>query len=67
MTWEDVLVGYAFGAYLFEGRREDMAELLRRIGRGEEKVAAIEGVLDMPLPAVRERLAAWIDGLRADD
>ncbi|MEZ5977638.1 MAG: hypothetical protein R3F34_05400 [Planctomycetota bacterium] len=64
MTWEDVVVGYAFSAYLFEGRRDDLLEIAGRFGGREEKTAVVEDVLEMPLDAVRERLRAWIVAMR---
>lgn len=61
MTWEDVAVGYAFAAYLCEGRRDDLLRLLPQLGRGAQKLPTIEATLGLPLPALRQRLAAWID------
>ncbi len=67
MGWEEVAVGYALSVYLCEARRTELFEILRRFEKGDEKMGVLEEVLQIPLPALRTRLARWIDELDADD
>lgn len=63
-TAEDLLCSYAISAYLFEGRRADLIEILKRIGKGDNPTLTFETVLGMPMDAFRERLVEWLAEVR---
>jgi len=63
-TAQDLLCSYAIGAYLFEGRRADLIEILKRIGKGDNPTLTFEAVLGMPMDAFRERLVEWLAEIR---
>jgi hypothetical protein len=56
----DMLVGYVFGAYLVEGRPEQAAEFLRRIGAGAAVEDVSRSVLGLSLRDLREHLLRWL-------
>jgi len=60
MKVEDLLVSYALAAYLIEGRPDQVAPLLRRIGGGVAPGMAIRQVLGMDIDQLTERLQRWL-------
>ncbi len=61
---EDLLVSYAFAAYLLEGRPADAPRILGRIGAGEHPVTVLEAVTRESLPQLQHRLQRWLDEIR---
>jgi hypothetical protein len=64
LTAEDLLTSYAVSAYLYEGRRRDLIQILQRIGKGETPIVVFESQLEMPIDAFRERLIDWLGEMR---
>ncbi len=60
MREQDVLYSFALAAYLFEGHRQSVPSLFRRIGAGEHPVHVFEEELGVPLPVIEGRLLRWI-------
>lgn len=61
---EDLLASYAISAYLFEGRRADLIEILKGVGKGDNPTLTFEKHLGMPMDAFRERLVEWLAEMR---
>jgi hypothetical protein len=61
---EDLLASYAISAYLFEGRRADLIEILKGVGKGDNPTLTFEKHLGMPMDAFRERLVEWLGEMR---
>lgn len=56
----DMLVDYAFAAYLVEGHPDKVAELLRRTGAGAKIDATSREVLGLTVPALQDHLVQWM-------
>ena len=57
----DFLVAYVFGAYLMEGRPEELSKLLRRIGRDRKtQEQAFREVLETDVGSLETRLIRWL-------
>ena len=57
----DLLHSFVLAAYLLEGRRSEVPELLRLVGAGEHPVHAFESALGAPLPAIEARMRRWLE------
>jgi hypothetical protein len=60
LSAEELVLAYAFAAFLFEGRRDDLADILREIGAGQPSAAAIEKQLGMSIESIGLRLGEWL-------
>jgi hypothetical protein len=64
LTVDDLLLSYAFAAYLLESRPEKVTRLLTRVGKGEQPTAVIEEELGQRLDRFEERLLRWLEERR---
>ena len=60
MTTEDLLVSYLLARYLIEGRRADVADVLRSAGKGEAAEAWVASRLGMTVEGLDRRLRRWV-------
>jgi hypothetical protein len=60
---DELVIGYAFCAYLFEGRREDLCKILDRMREGQTSPQAVEGVLSMSVESASQRLLEWLQAM----
>ena len=60
MTTEDLLVSYLLARYLIEGRRADVADVLRSAGKGEAPETWVESRLGMTVDGLDRRLRRWV-------
>lgn len=61
MRAEDLLVSYAFAAYLLEGQGQALPEILERVGAGGAGPDTLAAVIGNPVEEIERRFARWID------
>ena len=61
LTTEEMVLAYAFSAYLIEGRPNETPEILRRVGVAKEKASTVvPAVLKLDLPQLEARFTRWL-------
>jgi len=61
MTVEDLLVAYAFSAYLIEGHPKEVSDILHRVsGDKAQSTEVLASVLKMDMPTLEERFERWL-------
>lgn len=60
---DELVIGYAFCAYLYEGRRDDLCRILDRMREGQTSPQAVEGVLAMSVESASQRLLEWLQAM----
>lgn len=60
LTPEELVLAYAFAAFLFEGRRDDLVDIFQLTAAGQPSAAAIEKQLGMSLESASARLREWL-------
>ena len=56
----DVLVSYAFAAFLVEAHGVALPRIVERVGLAEDPVRVLEAELECELPALERRFRAWL-------
>jgi len=65
LTTEEMVLAYAFSAYLIEGRPKEAPEILRRVGTGNEKSSVVvPAVLKTDLAQLKSRFTRWLSERR---
>lgn len=60
---DELVIGYAFCAFLFEGRRDDLCRILDRMREGQTSPQAVEGILSMSVESASQRLLEWLQAM----